>query len=67
MCLAVPKGIATRSQGICGYVSVMATLELDVLLKVIAKFFNWRYVYFVLPLEYLIKKPHVMPTHEGSH
>jgi hypothetical protein len=24
------------------------------------------YDYFVLPFEYLIKKPHVMPTHEGS-
>jgi hypothetical protein len=44
----------------------MATLKVDVLLKIIAELLNWRYVYFALPLEYLIKNPLVMPIHEGS-
>jgi len=37
VCPADPTGIATHSQGICGYVSIMATLKLDVLLKIIAE------------------------------
>jgi hypothetical protein len=31
----VPLGSATSSQGICGYISVMANLKFDVLLQVI--------------------------------
>ena len=67
LCSADPKGSATSSQGIRGYISVMVTLKFtyffnsknNVLLKTIANFFNWRCVYFVRPLEYLIKKPPV--------
>ena len=55
-----------RSQGIRGCVSVMATLKLRVLLKIIADLLDWRYGYSLLPLEYLIKKSRVMPTHEAS-
>ena len=64
MCSANPKGSATNSQVIRGYISVMATLKVAfspikgiILLRIIVKFSNWRYVYFVWPLEYLIKKP----------
>jgi len=40
VCSADPKGSATISQGIHGYISVMATLKFDVLLKIVAQLFK---------------------------
>jgi hypothetical protein len=37
VCYADPKGSATSSQGIHAYISVMATLKFDVLLKIIVE------------------------------
>ena len=56
MCSASPSLPTTSSQGIRGYISVMATVRFTYfcnwrnpffLLKIIANFFNWQYVYFV--------------------
>jgi hypothetical protein len=64
VCSANPKCSATSSQGIRGYVSVKATLKVAyssikgiMFLRIIMIFSNWRCVYFIWPLEYLIKKP----------
>ena len=37
VCCAGPRGSATSSQGICGYISVMATLKFDILRKIIVE------------------------------
>jgi hypothetical protein len=36
---AGPRGSATSSQGISGYISVMATLKFDILFKIIVEHF----------------------------
>ena len=45
-------------------VYLFSNLRYNVLLKIIANSFKWRYVYFVLPLEYLIKEPPVTMKRE---
>ena len=66
VCSADPKGSATSSQEICGYISVMATLKLTYfLIEGITFFLNNNGTsligdgYFIWRLEYLIKKPPV--------
>jgi hypothetical protein len=45
VCSTDPKGSATSSQGTRGYISVIATLKFDILLKIIAELFNGRCVF----------------------
>ena len=66
VCSADPKGSATSSQEIYGYISVTATLKMTyILIEGIALFLNNRGTsligdgYFIWLLEYLIKKPPV--------
>jgi len=47
VCSAGSKISATSSQRVRRHSSVIATFNLDVLLKIIAEFFNWPYRYFV--------------------
>jgi len=69
VCSADTKGSATSSQGIRGYIFLMAALKftnfLITRMMFCLQFFNWRYVYFVQPLEYLIQKPSVL--HEATN
>jgi len=67
VCSADPKGSATSSQEICGYISVMATLKRTYFLieGILFFFLNNRETsligdgYFIWLFEYLIKKPPV--------
>jgi hypothetical protein len=39
VCCLGPRGSTTSSQGICGYISVMAAWKFDVLVKIIVELF----------------------------
>ena len=45
------QSVLRASQGIRGYISVMATMKFYLILLKVISCLNWRFVYFVWPLE----------------